>query len=220
MSRLRKGNKYKGGCFAGQFKSAMTMKSPLYESEFVAKQETMPAVAGETPTEPSTENSVDETKNDLQKSGAADATVKNLGPDDKSSLEDKEVIDTQERLTRGRGLEARKAWKLRNQQKQEDDAKAAAEEKAAAEAAEEAKTYRSESGEKVFRDDFESGSKGKERRKEHRSNKAEIKAARKAGDISKKEAKSLRKSSKTLKKSNRKAKKAAKKKAKRARKGK
>jgi len=220
MSRLRKGKKYKGGCFADQFKSAMTMKSPLYESEFVAKQETMPAVAGETPTEPSTEEPVDETKNDLQKSGAADATIKNLGPDDKPLSEKKEVVDTQERLTRGRGLEARKAWKLRNQQKQEDAAEAkAAEEKAIADELA-GRTYETESGETAFVDDYEEGSSGKERRGEHRSNKQEIKDLRKSGDITKKEAKSLKKASKTLKKSNRKSKKAAKKKAKRARKGK
>jgi len=220
MSRLRKGKKYKGGCFADQFKSAMTMKSPLYESEFVAKQETMPAVAGETPTEPSTEEPIDETKNDLQKSGAADATVKNLGPDDKPSSENKEVVDTQERLTRGRGLDARKAWKIRNQQKQEDTAAAEKAEADAKEAALEEKRYRTESGEIGFEDDYEKDSKGKARRKEHRSNKQEIKELRKSGDITKKEAKSLKKDSKTLKKSNRKAKKAAKKKAKRARKGK
>lgn len=220
MSRLRKGNKYKGGCFANQFKSAMTMKSPLYETEVATEEATQPAVAGQTPTEPSTENPVDETKNDLQKSGAADATVKNLGVDDKPLSENKEVIDTQERLTRGRGLEARKAWKLRNQQKQEDAAAAAKAEAEAKEAALEEKRYRTESGEIGFEDDYEKGSKGKDRRKEHRSNKQEIKDLRKSGEITKAEAKSLKKASKTLKKSNRKAKKAEKKKAKRARKGK
>ena len=220
MSRLRKGNKYKGGCFANQFKSAMTMRSPLYETEVATEEATQPAVAGQTPTEPSTENTVDETKNDLQKSGAADATVKNLGVDDKPLSENKEVIDTQERLTRGRGLEARKAWKLRNQQKQEDAAEAkAAEEKAIADELA-GRTYETESGETAFVDDYEEGSSGKERRGEHRSNKQEINDLRKSGDITKKEAKSLKKASKTLKKSNRKAKKAEKKKAKRARKGK
>jgi len=220
MSRLRKGNKYKGGCFANQFKSAMTMKSPLYETEVATEEATQPAVAGQTPTEPSTENPVDETKNNLQKSGAADATVKNLGVDDKPLSENKEVIDTQERLTRGRGLEARKAWKLRNQQKQEDATAAAKAEAEAKEAALEEKRYRTESGEIGFEDDYEEGSSRKDRKGEHKSNKQEIKELRKSGEISRKEAKDLKKKSKKLKKSNRKATKAARKADKRARKGK
>lgn len=211
MSRLRKGKKYKGGCFADQFKSAMTMKSPLYEIALVTEEATQPAVAGQTP-----EESIDENKSDLQKSGAADATIKNLGPDDKPSSE----IDTQERLTRGRGLDARKAWKIRNEQKQIDTAEAEKAEADAIEAELEQKRYRTEGGDVAFEDDYEKDSKGKARRKEHRSNKQEIKELRKSGDITKKEAKSLKKASKTLKKSNKKAKKAAKKKAKRARKGK
>tara|TARA_R110000751_G_scaffold37366_2_gene90589 strand:- start:484 stop:1182 length:699 start_codon:yes stop_codon:yes gene_type:complete len=218
MSRLRKGNKYKGGCFADQFKSAMTMKSPLYQSEVVAEKVTQPAVAGQTPTEELETSPVEGAKLQLEESSAAGATVQNFGPD-----------DIPPKIGSNSRNQARKDWNERNKQKAIDAVEEAkqlkAEEEAAAAEAERS-NYRDEDDNIVFQDDYEAGMSGKERRKESRQNKkgikadrksdkADIKARRKGGEISRKEAralkkkgaaekKGLKKSNKTLKKKNRK----------------
>jgi hypothetical protein len=243
MSRLRKGKKYQGGRFAGQFKSAMTMKSPLYEV----------AVAGEI-----TEQEIElpaspelkEKTGDLIKSGASKATTENIGdkdivmessPDTKTVHEDK-PDQVEKKVGSGVRRTAREDYFTANKEKQKEAADAKTAEDQEAKDAEEAMTYRNADGEMVFMDDYEEGSKGKDRRKEHRNNKGEIKdefkedkarlkEMRDSGEISKKEykemlkgekaeKKGLKKSSKTLKKSNRQDTKAARKAAKRARKGK
>lgn len=246
MSRLRKGKKYKGAGFAGQFKSACAMKSPLYKV----------AVAGEV-SEPEVElpesPKLKEKTGDLIKSGASKATTENIGDKD-IVMESSPNVDTvhedkpdqvEKKIGSGVRRTAREDYFTANKEKQKEAAETkAAEEKAAADAeeAEEAVTYRNADGEMVFKDDYTEGSSGKERRGEHRGNKAEIKEEykedkarlkemRDSGKISKKEykemlkeekaeKKGLKKSSKTLKKSNRQNTKAAKKAAKRARKGK
>lgn len=226
MSRLRKGKKYKGAGFADHFKSAITMKSPLYEVTIAGTSEVEKSGALETET-PTTE----EKGAELEKSTAA-ATVENLSDQD---IVPKKVGSTNR-------MSAREDWLRDNETKQKEAKETAAAEAKAEEDALEAKRYRTEDGEIAFEDDYEEGSSGKARRKEHRSNKeeirdefkadkADIKARRKSGEISRKEAKKLKKgekgekkglkkASKTLKKRNKQATKAAKKKAKRAKKGK
>lgn len=229
MSRLRKGKKYKGAGFADNFKSAITMKSPLYEvaiagdSPEVEKSGTLET---ETPT-----TEVEKNTDELEKSSASQATIDNLT--------DQDIVP---KRTSSRSLSSREQWKEDSANKKKKAAEDKAAEEAAAEEALEAKRYRSEDGELVFEDDYVEGSKGKDRRKEHRENKgkvkdefkadkARLKAMRDSGEISKKEykqmlkgekgeKKGLKKASKTLKKRNKSDTKAAKKKAKRAKKGK
>lgn len=243
MSRLRKGKKYKGAGFADHFKSACAMRSPLYKV----------AVAGEV-SEPEIElpesPKLKEKTGELQEAGASKATTENLSDKD-IVMDSSPSVDTvhedkpdqvEKKIGSGVRRTAREDYFTANKEKQKEAAETkAAEEKAAADA-EEAVTYRNADGEMVFKDDYTEGSSGKERRGEHRGNKAEIKEEykedkarlkemRDSGEISKKEykemlkeekaeKKGLKKSSKTLKKSNRQNTKAAKKAAKRARKGK
>ena len=243
MSRLRKGKKYKGAGFAGQFKSACAMKSPLYKV----------AVAGEV-SEPEVElpesPKLKEKTGDLIKSGASKATTENIGDKD-IVMDSSPSVDTVhedkpdevgKKIGSGVRRTAREDYFKANKEKQKDAAAAKAAEEKEETDAEEALTYRNAEGEMVFKDDYTEGSSGKERRGEHRDNKGEIKEEykedkarlkkmRDSGEISKKEykemlkeekaeKKGLKKSSKTLKKSNRQNTKDARKAARRARKGK
>ncbi len=198
MSRLRKGNKYRGASFADQFKSACAMKSPLYAEVPVAGN---PDASGDL--------SSTEKAEELQKSDAADATVKNLSP--------KDEVPT--KVGSAGRMAEREAWMARNKAKAEDRAEEAERlkaEEAAAEELAETKRYRDEDGNLVFEDDYDKSMKGKERRaeskdnkraikKEFREDKADIKARRKSGELSKKEAKALKKANKAEKKSLKKA---------------
>ena len=195
MSRLRKGKKYKGGNFACQFKSAVTMKSPLYETAEVA-------IAGKAPEEEMPESTTVSASEELKNSGASAATINNLGPDD--------VVPKKTRQT----VSERQAWMDKNKQKAEDRAEEAARikaEEAAAEEAAETKRYRDADGNLVYEDDYDKGMTGKERRaeskqnkqeirKEFREDKADIKARRKSGELTRKEAKALKKENRGEKK--------------------
>ena len=210
MSRLRKGNKYKGASFADQFKSACAMKSPLYAEVPVAGKTEEPL-----PTSPA-DNTAEKTAT-LEQSGAAGATVKNLSP--------KDEVPT--KVGSAGRMAEREAWMARNKQKAEDRAEEAERlkaEEAAAEELAETKRYRDADGNLVYEDDYDKGMTGKERRaeskdnkraikKEFREDKADIKARKKSGEISKKEAKALKKANKAEKKSLKKANRTLKKKA-------
>lgn len=210
MSRLRKGNKYKGASFADQFKSACAMKSPLYAEVPVAGKTEEPL-----PTSP-TDNTADKTAT-LEQSGAAGATVKNLSP--------KDEVPT--KVGSAGRMAEREAWMARNKQKAQDRADEAERlkaEEAAAEELAETKRYRDADGNLVYEDDYDKGMTGKERRaeskdnkraikKEFREDKADIKARKKSGEISKKEAKALKKANRAEKKSLKKANRTLKKKA-------
>jgi hypothetical protein len=208
MSRLRKGNKYKGAGFADHFKSACAMKSPLYEV----------AVAGNTTEEELPESPAVEGQDALTKAGAATATIQNFGPDD--------IPPKTGSTSRN---QARKDWHAGNKEKAEDaaaEAERLKQEEEAAEALAETKRYRDADGNLVYEDDYDKGMTGKERRgeskqnkkqikEEFRADKADIKSRRKSGEISRKEArgekKDNRKEKKSLKKANRTLKKKARK---------
>ena len=136
MSRLRKGNKYKGASFADQFKSACAMKSPLYAEVPVAGKTEEPL-----PTSP-TDNTADKTAT-LEQSGAAGATVKNLSP--------KDEVPT--KVGSAGRMAEREAWMARNKQKAQDRADEAERlkaEEAAAEELAETKRYRDADGNLVY----------------------------------------------------------------------
>lgn len=214
MSRLRKGKKYTGGNYAKHFKSAITMKSPLYQEVAIAGNDTADVPADD----PQPQSDV----KDFQKDENIADAAKNVGPKDvvpkkKGSSSRRAQLESYWE----RGEEKKKALEEEARKKKE------AEEKAAAELEE--RTVRGADGDIQYIDDYKETMTGKERRAESRENKRgikdefksdkkDIKARRKAGEITRKEKRDLmkseRKERKSAKKGNRAGKKWARKEAK------
>jgi len=216
MSRLRKGKKYTGGSYAKHFKSCMTMKSPLNAV----------AVAGNEPEE-------------LEVPKSPESPVSPVGEDVKEFQESPRVADAakdvgvKDVVPKKKGSASRRSqmesyW-AQGEEKVKDAEEKARKEKEAEEAAAaelEGRTVRGEDGDIQYVDDYKETMTGKERRAEGRENvksirdefksdKKDIKARRKAGELTWREKMKLmkdeRKEKRDAKKGNRQGKKWARK---------
>jgi len=216
MSRLRKGKKYTGGSYAKHFKSCMTMKSPLNKVAVAGNDIEQPEMPESPENNESTGgNDVEEFQKD---SNIADA-AKDVGPKD---------VVPKKKGSASRRSQMESYW-AQGEQKVKDAEEKARKEKEAEEAAAaelEERTVRGKDGDIQYIDDYKETMTGKERRAEGRENvksirdefksdKKDIKARRKAGELTWREKRDLmkdeRKEKKSAKKGNRAGKKWARK---------
>ena len=169
MSRLRKGGKYKGGSFAKTFKVGLATRTPFSfvtdeTGEDLEKKSSGPIVAGAS----------EEPTSDITDASKDNASEEDIIPSDTEYS--REEVDS---YFQRRKLAKEKAELEALKKQQEEEEASAAEEEAAAEEEERENLSQGENIEGSYENEYSDDMSGKERRKESRENKGQIRDAKK-----------------------------------------